>query len=623
MRPKKSDVRPGPGLPDAPPASALSDRSARLIAFILVVIFAAQALWHARAKTSTFDEGGHLVSSYAIAARNDTGVDTTHPPLVRRLFGLPLVWRGVAPARDYPEPVVLPETPMRERPDPQIYYYAAHFLFRNVISAEEILFGSRTVSAALGSLLGLVIFLWTRALYGNAAAILSLTLFAFCPNLIANGSLVTTDMGGVAFAVLFLFALFRLTEKPSVSRAAACGAALGLALLAKFTNLFLPAVFLVVFPTAMLRRKTPRQEILGRILIVIGVSWLVLCAGYGFQGVTNHTLPAQDWEDLKLGDAFRHIFRWIPLPQNFMHGILSVLHHANRGHSAFLMGGYSVNGWWYYFPAAFAVKTPTVTLALAALWAAALAFRKIRLSVRESGLLLLALIVLWTSMKGNLNIGVRHILILYPMLYILLGQLANLAIFAPSASNRVIKFLGVCGILLLAEVSSVAPHYLAFFNRAAGGPEKGVDYLSDSNIDWGQDLNGLGAFMKMQPGAELVASYFGTGVPPYFGLRWQPLPTGWSYPRTNHINSIEPIKEYLAVSVTNLQGTYFVVHDLYGWLRKKLPAAKIGYSIYVYDITDDLESQEKILGTYRMVNQKEYVPRMEERIARLKKKLGS
>ncbi len=608
MKPKKVDARPAP---------ALSDLRAKFAAFALIAIFAAQALWHARAKTATFDEGGHLVCAHAIALQHDLGIDTTHPPLVRYLMGLPMLAREVPASKDYPEPKVLPETPMRERPSPHIYYYAAHFLFKNIYPAESLLFGSRAVSAALGCLLGLVIFLWSRALYGNAAALLSLTLFAFCPNLIAHGSLVTTDIGGCAFAVLFLFALYRMAEKDSTARSAACGAALGLALLAKFTNLFLPAVFLIVYLVSAFRARKPAGSVARNILLVTAASWLVLCAGYGFQGILGHTLPAQDWADLKIGAAFQKIFRYVPLPQHFMQGILSVLHHSNRGHSAFLMGQYSVNGWWYYFPAAFAVKTPTLTLGLAALWLGALALRKIKLSWKESGLILLAAIVLWTSMNGKLNIGVRHILILYPMLYVLLGRLANLA-----PPEKCVKYLAAAGLLLMIEVGSVAPHYLAFFNRASGGPEKGVDYLSDSNIDWGQDLNGLGAFMKKQGNAELVASYFGTGVPFYFGLQWQALPTGWTYPYSAHINSAEPAREFLAVSVTNLQGTYFSVHDLFGWLREKTPVAKIGYSIYVYDITDDLESQEKILGIYRMNGQTQYYPRMEERIRRLRKKLG-
>lgn len=602
---------------DARPAQVLSDRRAKLIASALIAVFAAQALWHARVKTATFDEGGHLVSSHAMVMENDLSVDTTHPPLIRYFFGLPLLLRDVPAGKGYPEPKVLPETPMRERPSPHIYYYAAHFLYKNNISAESLLFGSRAVSAALGCLLGLVVFLWSRALYGNAAAVLSLTLFAFCPNLIAHGSLITTDMGGCAFAVLFLFALYRMVEKDSAARSTACGVALGLALLAKFTNLFLPAVFLVVYLFAAFRARKPAVGVTKNVLLVTGVSWLVLCAGYGFQDILGHTLPPEDWSDLKFGAAIQKIFYYVPLPQHFIQGILSVLHHSNRGHGAFLMGQYSVNGWWYYFPAAFAVKTPTLTLALAALWMGALALRKIALSWRESGLLLLAAIVLWTSMSGNLNIGVRHILIIYPLLYVLLGQLANLA-----PPERCVKYLAAAGFVLMVEVGSAAPHYLAFFNRASGGPEKGVEYLSDSNIDWGQDLNGLGAFMKNQRNAELVASYFGTGVPFYFGLQWQALPTGWTYPHSAHINSAEPAREFLAVSVTNLQGTYFSVHDLFSWLREKTPAAKIGYSIYVYDITDDLESQEKILGIYRMNGQAQYYPRMEERIRRLRKKLG-
>src|SRR5205823_6222608 len=98
-----------------------------------------------------------------------------------------------------------------------------------------------------------------------------------------------------------------------------------------------------------------------------------------------------------------------------------------------------------------------------------------------------------------------------------------------------------------------------------------IKYLSDSNLDWGQDLKGLGNFLKKQGDCEVLLSYFGTAVPMAYGIRAQGLPTLWEYPKFDHINSASPKKEFCAVSVTNLQGTYFSDHRLYGWLLDKTP----------------------------------------------------
>ncbi len=285
----------------------------------------------------------------------------------------------------------------------------------------------------------------------------------------------------------------------------------------------------------------------------------------------------------------------------------------------FSFGKFSTQGWWYYFPLAFLVKTPTATLTILLAFVIGAFTKKMRITRKElpllSTLVILSAFYLW----ARVNVGLRHILIVYPLLFILLGQLGSELVKVPWGKWATAGFIGA----LALEVLSIAPDYLSFFNRLVGGPEKGIYYLSDSNIDWGQDLNGLARFIQKEGNPELLLSYFGTGAPIYYGLQYQSLPTGWSYPYSDHVNSAEPSKEYIAVSVTNLQGTYFAPRDLFAWLLKKEPLAKIGYSIYVYDITNDLESQERIFEIYRITGRAKIFPHMEERIRLLKKKLKS
>jgi hypothetical protein len=518
-------------------------------------------------------------------------------------------------------------TPFAYRPGPALYHYAAAFLYSNRVSAEKILFGPRMMNILMGCFLGVLIFLWSSRLYGTRGGILSLALFSFCPNLIAHSSLATTDLCGITFAVLFLCTLDRLIEKksgsdsPSILMESLCGTVLGLALLAKFTNVFLIPLFILAYPVSLMGSwkiwRTDRR-ILKSMGIVLVTAWTVLCSSYGFQNVfILHTLEPSDWALLGLEGPVRHLYSVIPLPDTFLRGLSFIIAHGKNGQSAFFFGSFSNTGWALYFPAAFLLKTPTATLLILVAWIILLVRKKISLSKKELILFLSIACVLGAAMTAGLNIGLRHVLLCYPLFYILAGSLEK-EIRLESKKMRIAAAMGF--LLLGGEVWWRAPDYLAFFNEISGGPAKGILYLSDSNIDWGQDLNHLGKFLQQEGNPEVVLSYFGTAVPQYYGIDYQELPTYWSFPGSKHINSTGPKKEFLAISVTNLQGTYFIRHDLYSWLLNKEPIRKIGSSIYVYDITDDMESQKKLLEIYQMTGETDKIKRQAERIRLLDKR---
>ena len=171
----------------------------------------------------------------------------------------------------------------------------------NTLSPDRMVFWTRSVNVAIGLLLGLLLFMWSRRLYGLKAAYLTLFLFAFCPNLIAHGSVVTTDLGGVAFALLFLYLLV-LTIKGTQGHVIlpwCCGAALGAALLSKFTNvIFLPLfatsyIFLAGETLSLVRACTPKS--IRTVVIILATSWVTVCGVYQFDRVfIPHTLDDAD-----------------------------------------------------------------------------------------------------------------------------------------------------------------------------------------------------------------------------------------------------------------------------------------------------------------------------------------
>lgn len=185
-------------------------------------------------------------------------------------------------------------------------------------------------------------------------------------------------------------------------------------------------------------------------------------------------------------------------------------------------------------------------------------------------------------MASNINIGLRHVLIIYPFL-VLLAAVAIREIVQrfPSASRTVLLALGLFRRL---EFARVYPHTLAFFNTLVGGPAHRAEYLVDSNLDWGQDLKPLKQWMDDSRVASINLAYFGSADPAYYGIR------------CTYINGTagfipQPVEAprlpgYVAVSATLLTGMYTdddARHrDFYKPLMMRTPVASIGHSINVY-----------------------------------------
>jgi 4-amino-4-deoxy-L-arabinose transferase-like glycosyltransferase len=349
---------------------------------------------------------------------------------------------------------------------------------------------------------------------------------------------------------------------------------------------------------------------------------------------------------------------WHLLPEAFLYGYSWVVQSAQL-RASFLAGEYGLYGWVSFFPLAFWWKTPVALLVGLVAGGAVLARRGKGAAGRWRGELtavaplLVLFAVYWAfSITSKLNIGHRHILPTYPTLFILVGGLAAPGVFAGWRRGAVVGSL-VAGLLI--ANARVAPHYLAFFNVFAGGPANGHRLLVDSSLDWGQDLPGLAEWLRAHnrgPGAVPVfLSYFGSGEPDYYGIQATRLPfvngfkqaPRWSEPKgglycvgaTMLQEVYSPVrggftlgheKEYQerrrAVPVFNAYWhdpaarenllKQFTTKQLdatwarYDWLRfarlatylrVKPPEAVIGYSIFVFRLTDD-EVNRVLNGRY-------------------------
>jgi hypothetical protein len=249
------------------------------------------------------------------------------------------------------------------------------------------------------------------------------------------------------------------------------------------------------------------------------------------------------------------------------------------------------------------VKTPLVTIVGLGVTAVLLFMNGTRINANEHGLsrgkalfLLLPVIFYFAfSMQSALNIGYRHLLPILPFVYLLISGVASGEWHVSRFTFHVLRFTPLIVFLgLLFADLAIHPHYLSYFNLAAGGPENGRNILIDSNIDWGQDLLRLQQWMDENGAESVKLGWFGTAVPEYYGINYDPLPglggvgqpqffdAWWDLP----FNSANPAPGLYAISATSLWEFPLATEEkqVYAWFRAREPVARIGYSILIYEI---------------------------------------
>jgi hypothetical protein len=539
----------------------------------------------------TFDELVRQLPGYLHLTEGEYRIHTAHPPLVKMIAALPLLFTGVR----------IPPLP-REWNDSTVLLLHLDFLYRENDADQLVLLG-RLAVLPLTLLLGLFVFRWSKDHFGRGAATFALFLCSFEPNILAHGRLMNTDLPVATLFFLSVYVFFRMIQAVTWARLALAGISLGLALVTKYTAaLGVPIFFLLGIGFALSPRPIVLQlrgfaegSVTGRgrkllvllgALVVLGLIASVViwgayrfrytggtAAGYGYQ---------RPWEDV-LPDrpVPRAMILWARemklLPEAYLYGLSIVSTKVKR--LAFLMGETSDEGWWYYFIVTFLLKTPLPLLLLLGL-AIALA-RTIwkRKGVEVFFLLFPPLVYFAIASFGKMNIGHRHLLPVYPFLFVFVGALVPWVIQQKALLKGAVAVLAAWYVF---SSASIFPHYLAYFNELAGGPDGGYKFLVDSNLDWGQDLKGLKRYMDAHGISRIWLSYFGTASPEYYGIAYNALPSYlFNYPRRETVPT-----PFVAISATNLQGVYFPVlgldPDYFKAFRDRQPIAKIGYSIFIY-----------------------------------------
>ena len=422
-------------------------------------------------------------------------------------------------------------------------------------------------------LLGIFIFTWSKHLYGILGGGLSLLCYVFCPNIVAHARLATTDLYCCLFIFISIFAFRTYIRQKTLPRLLFLSVAVGMAQLTKQTSLLLFPILgilsiLEVFHPTKRRPFNFRKRYIFHFLLFVFVVVEMINVGYLFQGSFMSMRDYREWFKLNNPEVVTVLPpAWdgtilnsletvpIPLPKAYVEAFFLGKYYNATGKAhgpIYLLGELSKFGRWYYFLVAFFLKTPisTIILISVAIWMS-INSKYFSTSTDETALLMTAGIILFFfSFFTTAQIGIRYILPVYPLLYVLTGKILSLSI----TRRKKIALTGL-SIGLVCSFMSYYPHYISYFNEVCWDRTQLYRYLADSNLDWGQNNIYLKEYLKRHTGDKPI-----------------------------YVNPGHPTSGRVIVSVNDLVG---VTQDTskYRWLRNNYePVSHIAYSWLYYEI---------------------------------------
>jgi hypothetical protein len=559
-----------------------------VLVIALLALLVVQLARFVSRQSQTWDEGDHLYAGYRSLTHADYGLNPEHPPLAKMVAALPLLGMD------------LRVPPLQDRYfKHEAFLGGRDFVFGN--DADAVLFRARMSAAMLTVLLALLAFLIAREMFGARAGFIALVLLVFDPNLIAHGALVTTDAALSCFMLATVYAFYRYVRQPGAGRLALVGLAGGLALASKHTGvLVLAALGLLAVAEWLSERanmdrqafRTRGARLLGAVVVAGVIAVVLLWAFYGFRyasrpdGLALNPPAAQILKEVPKphqAAVLGALARWHVLPESYLCGFADVL-VMEAYYRSYLFGKAYAHGVWFYFPWAFAVKSTLAFLALPIVIVFAIATR--RLGGRREILFLTVppLFYFLVAVSSRMNIGVRHILPVYPFLAVAGAG----ALWALAQHDR--KWLYATFVLLAVHVASslhAFPSYIAYSNELWGGPSRTYRLLSDSNSDWAQQLKSLKRYLDARGTKDCWFAYFGQGTADlgYYGIPCRALPTLDGFWLKEVPQAPAEIAGTVIVSAGVLSGFETGPGTLnpYGVFETATPTAQIDGGLFVYD----------------------------------------
>jgi hypothetical protein len=557
--------------------------------FVSVILFAAfayQLYYHAVATSATVDEPFHILAGHRHLQCGDFGINPEHPPLAKLLAAVPLSFRDM----------VGPPSECGSKLTPKFdgFSYGSTFIVDNGVDGTVI--PTRLAVALMGLLLAALVFLAAWEMFGRWEALTALAILAFEPSIIANGSVVTTDMAISATSFGAIYAAYRFGKVRTLSRFVVLGLALGLMLSAKHSAVvFIGILFVLMLADGAFFRDASvgRWRGIGRRSAAFAGAFLVaLAILWSFYGFRYSAIPNTDAPSISVAEYIKEngrpesvgsfparvtegVSKTGIFPESYVLGMADVIAWGSR--NTFIFGRNYPTGQWFYFPLAFTVKS---SIALLLLLPLGFIFSFLGRDKRREAMFLLvpAIAFFVFASSSNFTTGIRHILPVYAPLIVLsaAGAVWLCRKFPP------IRFV-VALLLVFSATATVrtAPNYIAFANDLWGGYENTHRIFVDSSLETGQNMKLVSEYLNREG---VQDCWIATFVHPEMIRSVQPcrpMPSGVRIMVSR--NLIDPVPSVIeGTVVVSLRELPPAGGDEYVPITKSQPIAFLGGNTYIY-----------------------------------------
>ena len=559
-------------------------RHAGAVVVLLILTAAGRTLLADRSRSQGFDEPAHIAAGMEWLQKGTYQLDPLHPPLARIAIALPLRWAGGQ----------FPESEPKAASDfwavgNSILYNDGHYL-RNLFLARSGMLLFFVLAAA-------VVFFWTRREFGDLAAVVAVALFTTLPIVLAFSSLAYTDLpaASLQFVTLLVFATW--LDKPTLQSSLLLGTFAGLAVLSKFTTLlFLPAAALAIVLCKWWGSIRPEQPLNSahrrwpmRVATAAIVAAMVVWGGYRFSlghvretmQISTQSMPSFQHFPGPVREVARMaiVSDWMVPAPALLRGLAVAWVFNKSEPEAYLFGRMKTGGWWYFFLVATAVKTPLPFLLLTVIGFRAL-FRLARQALwTQLAPAAAALAILGVTTGVNTNYGLRHVLVIFPLLATVAGQGAA-ALWRFSGKWRAWGRWTLAGLLAWQAVSTMRAQsdYIAYFNELAGQDPSKI-LVTGCDLDCGQDLFQLAQELRARHVSHVGIAVWSSADLSQMGL-----------PHFSVLQPFQPATGWIAVGVRSRR-VGDVLHTTYppaafAWLASYRPVAAVGKTISLYYIPE-------------------------------------
>lgn len=580
-----------------------------IVIVFLLCMFIVEVSTAAR-ESQIIDEAVHIASGASYWLTGDYRMNPEHPPLIKLIATLPLAIARVSTFTDNVAWIHWNE-----------WEYGDYFLYHNIFSVQTLLMLCRIPIMLLSIALGWLIFKASSELFGQWGGVVSVAFYSFDPNIIAHSRYVTTDLGFTVFAFLSIYCLAKVLQHPSVRNGVWFIVSFFAMSMAKFSSLPFTLIIILLIVLikivhrdhAALQWRTIRRWLAISVPLLLLSTWMLY--GFDIRAPSNDPrirqlysqreeyLSAHDPQTLPplerfvmttMGDRGQDLGQWLERSSSiripgyaFFRGFFTVIGHNIGGQESYLLGHVSERGWWYYFPVAFITKTPFPTLiAILGMFLVCCAgsitairkrtwLRTVRALPFSVVLYVLTPVLFFgISMGSHLNLGWRHIMPIYPFMFVLIGSLVKLPGIEHFKFGTIIPVVLACNLAAIQFVTY--PNEIGYFNNLIGRSTNGPHYLLDSNLDWGQDLPKLVEYVRANNINRLPFAYYGRATVSYY------LPQAVALPTTADVQNNPASFPHGTVAISI--GELLRKDKAYSWLWQFTPHTVVGSSIYIYSI---------------------------------------